>query len=78
MIPQARREWLDRSRHHDGCGGVDVVDLHEQGFSKPSKRRGTRRGCSSPTVRGGAAALVEKMAAALRVGWRQGEVEGYG
>ena len=42
MIPQARREWLDISRHHDGCGGVDDVDLREHGFAKPSKRE--RRG----------------------------------
>ena len=33
LIPQARRKWLDRSRHHDGCGGVDGVDLHDHGFA---------------------------------------------
>ena len=27
MIPQARREWLDRSRHHDGCGGIDGGEI---------------------------------------------------
>ena len=50
----------------------DGVDLHEHGFAKPSKRRGRRTWCSSPTARGGAATLVEEMAAALRgEGWRR-------
>ena len=75
LIPQARREWLDGSRHHDGCGDVDDVDLHEQGFAKASKRRG--RGDGAAALRLGVVqqALVEEMAASLREGWRQGEVE---
>ena len=27
LIPQASREWLDRSRYHDGCGGVDGGEI---------------------------------------------------
>ena len=32
LIPQARRMWLDRSRHHDGCGVVDGVDFQRAGL----------------------------------------------
>ena len=33
------------------CGGDDD-DLHEQGFTKPSKRRGTGGGGAAPSARG--------------------------
>ena len=39
LIPQARWRWLDGSRHRDGCGGVDDVDLSTNRAS-PSHERG--------------------------------------
>src|SRR5680860_1439978 len=70
LIPQARRTWLDRSRHHDGCGGVDGLDLHEHDFTKPSKRSG----------RGGGAAAALHLGVVRQLlwrGWRQPYGEGW-
>ena len=47
-------------------GGVDDVDLPEQGFAKPSKRRGRGGGAAALWHRGGAARVEMEVAAALR------------
>ena len=71
LDPASEVDEVDGSQQHDGCVGDDV-DLHEQGFAKPSKRRGRGGGTTAPRVRGGAAWVEVEEAAALRgEGWRQ-------
>ena len=55
----------------------DGVDLREQGFAKPSKRRGRGGGAAALGYRGGTAMVEEMVAAALRgEGWRRLGLEG--
>ena len=55
MILQARWRWLDGSRHHDGCGGVDGVVSTSRASPSQARGEGEEKVQQQPYSRGGAA-----------------------